>query len=839
MIYTNVYTYGNDILEMYIENGERKRRKVRYEPTLYVSSKKDTGYKTIHGDLVEPKTFDTIKIARDFIKTHKNIDNFPIYGIETFTYAYINDVYPDREFQGISQLNVLNLDIETESENGFPNPKIADQGILSVSMKLFGENHEFIVLGLGDYVPSQGTRYIKCADERAMLHKFVDVWQGLDPDVVTGWNVEQFDMTFLVNRIRRLLGQDMVKRLSPWGIVNGRSIPTLNGQKDDEPDVYEIVGITTLDYLNLYKKFTYSQQESYKLDNIAHVELGDRKLDYSDYDSLHQLYKEDYQRFMDYNVQDVALVERLDDKMKLVEQALTIAYDAGVNIIDSLTSVRMWDIIIHNFLMKDKIVVPPKIDDTFKDSKIEGAYVKDPQVGLHDWVVSFDLNSLYPHLIMQYNISPEMYAGQIDIVPTIDEILDGAYNNPKYRSLMETNNVTIGGSGAMFRTTEQGFLPKLMQSMYNDRVVWKKRMIKAKQAYQENPTKDLSNEIARCNNMQMAKKIQLNSAYGALANKYFRYFDTRYAESITLSGQLSIRWMEKEINKYLNKKLDTIGEDYVVAVDTDSLYLVLSALVDRMYPAGADTERVVEFLDKACAEILEPFIAKSYNQLAVYVNAFDQKMVMKREAIANKGIWTGKKRYILNMYDLEGVRFAEPTLKIMGLEAIKSSTPAKIKGYIKEAFKIMMNRGEEDLRAYIRSVESEFKTLEYEEVAFPRGCNNLHKWKSKTDIYAKGTPIHVRGALVYNNMLEELNLTNKFETVNDGDKIKFCYLKMPNPARENVISVPSNMPRQLGLTDYIDYDKQFQKSLKDPLEVICSAIGWELEKRATLESFFG
>tara|TARA_R110000868_G_scaffold9000_10_gene45669 strand:+ start:19118 stop:21592 length:2475 start_codon:yes stop_codon:yes gene_type:complete len=824
---------------MYIEDGVRKRRKVQYQPTLYVRSKKDTGYKTIHGELVEPLTFDSIHEARDFIKEHKNIGNFDIYGLEQFGYAYINEQYPNREFQGINQLNVLNIDIETESEAGFPSPKIADQGILSVSMKLFGPDHEFIVLGLGDYIPAEGTRYIKCVDERAMLHKFIQVWQGLDPDVVTGWNVEQFDMTFLVNRIRRLIGNDHVKMLSPWGIVNGRSIPTLNGMKDDEPDVYEIVGVTTLDYLNLYKKFTYSQQESYKLDNIAHVELGDRKLDYSEHETLHQLYKEDYQKFMDYNVKDVALVERIDDKMKLVEQALTIAYDAGVNIVDSLTSVRMWDIIIHNFLMQDNIVVPPKSDTTFKDSKIEGAYVKEPQVGMHDWVVSFDLNSLYPHLIMQYNISPEMYCGQIDVVPTIDEILNGLYDAPKYRDIMKQKEVTVGGSGAMYRTQEQGFLPKLMQNMYNDRVVWKKRMIAAKQQYQQTPTKELSNEIARCNNMQMAKKIQLNSAYGALANKYFRYFDTRYAESITLSGQLSIRWMEREINKYLNKTLKTTGEDYVIAVDTDSLYLVLDKLVDMVCPERDNPVKVVDFLDKACSEILEPFIAKSYEQLATYVNAFDQKMVMKREAIANKGIWTGKKRYILNMYDLEGVRFAEPTLKIMGLEAIKSSTPAKIKVYIKEAFKIMMNRGEADLRAYIHLIEAEFKTLEYEDVAFPRGCSNLTKWASSNDIYSKGTPIHVRGALIYNDMLKTMDLTNKFEAVKNGDKIKFCYLKLPNPSRENVISVPSTMPRQLGLTQYIDYDKQFEKALKDPLQVICSAIGWDLEKRATLDMFFG
>ena len=837
--YTNIYNYGNDILEMYVEDGERKRRKVKYEPTLFVNSTRQTGYRSIFGDQVEPKTFSSMKDARDFVKEHKGIKNFPIYGIEQFSYAYINETYPERDFD-VSAINVLNIDIETESDAGFPDPKKADQGILTITMKLFGKDKRFIALGMGDYVPDENTDYVKCASERDLLHKFLDIWQALDPDIVTGWNVEQFDMTFIVNRIHRLLSWESVKRLSPWSIVAGRAIPSATGATDkDEPDVYEIVGITTLDYLNLYRKFTYSQQESYKLDNIAHVELGERKLDYSEYESLHQLYKHDYQKFLDYNVKDVALVERLDDKMKLVEQALTIAYDAGVNIVDSLTSVRMWDIIIHNFLMKKRIVVPPKNDNAFKEEKIEGAYVKDPQVGMHNWVVSFDLNSLYPHLIMQYNISPEMYVGHIDVNPSVDEIIAGLYNDPKYRNVMEKQDVTICGSGAMYRTRSQGFLPKLMETMYNDRVVWKNRMIEAKKKYEKTPTKELENEIARCNNMQMAKKIQLNSAYGALANKFFRYFDTKYAESITRSGQLSIRYMEVEINKFLNKHLKTEGVDYVLAVDTDSLYLCLDGLVSHIYPDGAQTETVVKYLDKVCAEIFEPFIAESYKALSRYVNAYEQKMVMKREAIADKGIWTGKKRYILNVYDNEGVRYAEPKLKIMGLEAIKSSTPEVIKQYIKQAFRVIMDKGELDLRAYVSRVETEFRDLEFEDVAFPRGCSNMSKWQDRSSVYAKGTPIHVRGALIYNKLLEDKNLDKQYELVKDGDKIKFCYLKLPNPTRENVISVPSTLPRQLEIHRYIDYEKQFEKAFKDPLDSICKAIGWQMEKQATLEAFFG
>ena len=547
--YTNIYTHGNQILERYIEDGERKMRKVPYEPTLYVNSNKQTAYKTIHGKQVEPRPFDSIRDARDFIRDYGKTSNSPVYGMQQFAYAYINEEYPTRNFD-MDGFNILNFDIETVSDDGFPNIAEANKAILSVAFRLTGDKSIVIATpGSGKYEPGPGIDFIECKDEVALLYKFIDIWVAFDPDIITGWNIELFDVPYVCNRIENRLSKDALKRLSPWGMVNSRLIPTPQTRQIEEqggraePNAKDIIGVTVLDYLGLYRKFTYSQQESYSLDNIGFVELGEKKLDYSEYESLNELYKQNYQKFLDYNIKDVLLVERLDDKMKLIEQAVTIAQDAGVNIIDALTSVRMWDVIIHNFLMQKHIVVPPKVTGD-KDGKVEGAYVKDPQVGMHDWVVSFDLNSLYPHLIMQYNISPETFVRDIGFKPTIDDIIEGLYNDADLKDFMNKHNVTACGSGAMYTKNTQGFLPKLMENMYNDRVVWKKRMIKAKKAYEKAPTDDLVKEIARCNNMQMAKKIQLNSAYGALGNQYFRFFDTKYAESITLSGQLSIKWME-------------------------------------------------------------------------------------------------------------------------------------------------------------------------------------------------------------------------------------------------------------------------------------------------------
>jgi DNA polymerase elongation subunit (family B) len=397
----------------------------------------------------------------------------------------------------------------------------------------------------------------------------------------------------------------------------------------------------------------------------------------------------------------------------------------------------------------------------------------------------------------------------------------------------------VCANGAMYRKDVRGFLPELMDKMYGERVIFKKRMLKAKQQYEKTPTDALKKEIARCNNIQMAKKIALNSAYGAIGNQYFRYYKLANAEAITLSGQVSIRWIENKMNEYLNKLLSTEQEDYVIASDTDSIYLNLGPVVDKFFGAkSGDKAAVVALLDKICQEKLEPFIERSYQRLATYVNAYDQKMQMKRENIADRGIWTAKKRYILNVWNSEGVAYSEPKLKIMGIEAVKSSTPSACRDMIKSALKLMMSGTEEDVIEYIDKCRSEFKSLPPEDVSFPRSASDVQKYKGSSTIYVKGTPIHIRGALLYNHMIKEKKLTNKYSFIDNGEKIKFCYLTSPNPMRENVISFIQDFPKELDLNKYVDYELQFTKSFLDPLKAILDVIGWNVEKTVNLELFF-
>ena len=827
--YTNVQMIGDNFLVRGYDNGEYIQFREKYNPTLFVPSNKKTFYKTLEGEYVAPIKPGSVRDCRDFYKKYEEIDDFKIYGNERYIYQYISDKYPEEEIKfDIEKVRLLTVDIETRSENGFPDVETADQEILLISVQDYNTK-EITTWGVGSFKNRQeNVRYIQFNNEHDLLSSFIQWWMDNTPDVVTGWNIQLFDMPYITKRIDRLLGEKLARRLSPWGLVSEKEV-YIKGRRQV---YYDIGGITQLDYLDLYKKFTYKAQESYRLDYIAEVELGQKKLDHSEFDTFKDFYTNGWQKFVEYNIKDVELVDRLEDKMKLIELALTMAYDAKVNYNDVFYQVRMWDTIIYNYLKKKGIVIPQK-EQSDKSDKYAGAYVKEPIAGRYDWVVSFDLNSLYPHLIMQYNISPETIRETRHPEANVDRILNEEIDFQLYK------DSAVCANGAQYRKDKRGFLPELMEKMYNERVIFKNRMIDAKKKYEKTPTVALEKEIARCNNIQMAKKISLNSAYGAIGNQYFRYYKLANAEAITLSGQVSIRWIENKMNNYLNKILKTEDTDYVIASDTDSIYLNLGPLVDVIYKdREKNAEGIVSFLDKICEEKFEPFIDQSYKELAEYLNAYDQKMFMKRENIADRGIWTAKKRYILNVWDSEGVRYEQPKLKVMGIESVKSSTPSSCRNMLKDAFKIMMSGTEDDVIDYIDGCRQKFRTLPPEEISFPRSVSDVQKYKSHADIYIKGTPIHVRGALLFNHYVKEKKLTNKYSLIQNGEKIKFCYLKKPNIIHENVLSFIQDYPVELGLDKYIDYDLQFNKAFLEPLKIILDAIGWSVEKTANLESFF-
>jgi len=505
----------------------------------------------------------------------------------------------------------------------------------------------------------------------------------------------------------------------------------------------------------------------------------------------------------------------------------------------------MWDSLTYSYLLGKDIIVPPKeIQD--KDAAFEGAYVKEPQVGLHNWVASFDLNSLYPHLMMQYNISPETLIEPENYTTEMRDILSQGVTVDKLLKrqidISSLQNATITPNGQFFRTDIQGFLPKMMVEMYDDRKKFKKLMLQASQEYEnekdESKKYDIEKRVARYNNLQLAKKVSLNSAYGALGSQYFRFYDLRMALGVTTAGQLSIRWIEAKINQYMNKLLGT-ENDYVIASDTDSIYLRMGELVDKFVKDQTDKQKVISVMDKICEEKIQPYIDKSYQELADYVHAYDQKMQMKREGLSDKGVWTAKKRYILNVYNNEGVQYAEPHMKVMGLEMIKSSTPSAIREKMKAAIKLMMTGTEQQVQDFIAEFRKEFRTLPAEEISFPRGLNGLNTYSDPVMLFKKGTPIHVRGAIVYNHHLKQMNLTKKYPLIQEGEKLKFTYLKMPNHFKNDVVSFPGRIPKEFELDNYIDYDVQFDKAFLEPISVILKCMKWSAEKNNSLEDFFG
>ena len=828
--YTNVQLIGNQFLVRGVENGRRYEHRDEFFPTLFVKSKKNlkTKYKTLSGESVEAINPGTVRDCRDFYKKYEDIEGFEIYGNDRYIYQYISEKYPDDEIKfDISQIKLVTLDIETTSEQGFPDVQSCVEEILAITIQDY-TTKQIITWGSRPFENKQkNVTYNYCPNEYELLTSFINYWMQDVPDVITGWNIQLFDIPYICKRLQRVLGEKLMKRFSPWGLVSEGEVHIMGRTHT----VFDVGGVTQLDYLDLYKKYTFKAQESYRLDYIAQVELGQKKLDHSEFETFKDFYTNGWQKFIEYNIIDVELVDRLESKMKLIELALTMAYEAKVNYNDVFYQVRMWDTIIYNYLKKRNIVIPPK-NRSAKNEKYAGAYVKEPKPGKYDWVVSFDLNSLYPHLIMQYNISPETLRETRHPSSSVERILNQEVEdfNPDYATC---------ANGAQYRKDVRGFLPELMDKMYGDRVVFKKRMIQAKKDYEKAPSVALTKEIARCNNIQMAKKISLNSAYGAIGNQYFRYYKLANAEAITLSGQVSIRWIENKMNEKVNKILKTEGIDYVIASDTDSIYLHLGPLVDAVYEGREKTNKgVVGFLNKVCETEFEPFIESSYEALAEYVNAYDQKMFMKRENIADRGIWTAKKRYILNVWDSEGVRYEEPKLKMMGIEAVKSSTPAPCRKMIKDALQLMMSGTEDDVINFIENSRKEFKTLPPEDISFPRSASNVEKYKAHATIYAKGTPIHIRGALLYNHYVKKHKLDNKYSLIQNGEKIKFCYLKKPNIIHENIISFIQDFPHEIGLDKYIDYELQFNKAFLEPLKAILDAIGWNVEKTVNLESFF-
>ena len=847
LIYTNVLCKGNRILYRgYDSNFQRIQKSSNFAPSLFVPSQKESKWKSLEGENLEEINFPSINECRDFIKDYKDVSGVTLYGNDNYAYNFLQkheECHPS-----IDNLRIGYMDIETECENGFPSIELADQVLNAITIKTSYKNDSFDVFTFCTEKAEAVEKNHKVqfySTEKEMLNGFIAWWRQQDFDIITGWNINFFDIPYLVNRINKLMGKDAANDLSPWNYITSRKVIIMN----KENIAYEIAGIGILDYLDLYKKFTFVNRESYRLDYIATVELGEKKASFEGFNTIQDLYKKDFNKFIEYNYHDVLLIEKLEKKMKLLQLAVDLTYSCKVNFNDVFSQVRMWDCIIYYHLMKKNIVIPQRrIKDQDKNTQFTGAYVKEPIVGLHKWIVSFDLDSLYPSLIQLFNISPEtkMHFHAKDKV-SVDGILT---ENEEIVNLVESGkkrNSCMAANGIFFSTEKQGFLSELMEKMYEERKMYKKKMLECKARLKEEKQnlsseeiKQLEMDIVKYHNFQLVRKINLNSAFGTVGNQYFRHFDIDLAEAITLSGQLVIRWIEKELTQFLNNLCKTENEDYIVASDTDSVYICLDNVVQKfMNPDKNNTEKIITNIDKFCVDILTPFIQKKYDKIKTLLNCPVQKLNMKREVIADKGVWTAKKRYMLNVYMGEdNVLLSTPETKIMGIEVVRSSTPQCVRTNLKKCIEIILNKNEDELIRHVEEFKQKFSELPIEEISFPRACNDIQKYYDSSNIFKKSTPIAVKGALIYNNMMKKKKLTKKYSLIKDGEKVKFIYLKEPNTVGSKVISFLTVLPTEFGLHNSIDIDMQFEKSFLEPLKVITNCIGWQIEKTASLESLF-
>lgn len=856
--YTNVLSKDGKILYRGYEDGSRVKKKINFQPTLFKEAAKqfeDSTWVSLDGKKLREVQYASIKEAYQDKKMCEDL-KIPLWGNTRFVSQFIQKQFPGNILFQRDLIQVVSIDIETRSDNGFPNVETGDQEILSIALKNNKEDC-FHLWCMKAYDETNSSVKAKVevhqfVNEKAMLMDFLKWWFNPKntPDIVTGWNSRLFDVAYLYARIRGVLGEELALHLSPWKMCEEEKI-SFKG-RSREATFIDLLGISQLDYLDLFKKFTthtYGNQESYKLSHIAKVVLGDDKIQYDG--TLQELYDNDPQTFFNYNLKDVELIERFEDKLGLITLALTIAYIGGVNYIDTLGTTAIWDSIIYRDLCKRNVTIPAFIEER-KRVPYPGGYVKDVAVGKHNWVCSFDVNSMYPNLFVQYNMSPEtIIGGQGDITPGIDPdmLLSDKPFTPVHNNIMAAN-------GVHFRSDVQGVIPRLVDEIYNQRVSLKQSMLTEKKKLETLPKSDkearrqCEREISRLENHQIAVKILLNSLYGACGNIYFRYFDLRVAEGITLTGQTAIRAAEKAVNAFMNKTLKTEGKDYVIAIDTDSLYVSMDKLVQKF-----DPKNPCKFLDEFCKKAVEPVLEEAMQNLATKTFCPKNRMVMKREAIADRAIWTAKKHYILNVLNNEGVQYAEPKIKMMGIEAVKSSTPEICRDEMGNMFRLIMSGTEEDVKKALSEFRSKFMAMPVDEISFPRGISDIEKWmprnKKQLDepslfdeqvisnrIYEKGTPIHVRGALLYNNLVRKNRLTKKYPLIREGDKIKFVYLAEPNPIHENVISFPESLPKEFKLDNFVDREVQFEKTFLDPLDPIFKAIRMNPTKEVTLEQFF-
>lgn len=540
--------------------------------------------------------------------------------------------------------------------------------------------------------------------------------------------------------------------------------------------------------------------------------------------------------FCRYNIQDVLLVQKIDAKLNLLQIAIKMSYIAKVNYIDCLSPVKSWESYINNYLLGSRII-PPLLNPHAGAVEFPGAWVKIPKQGIQEWTMTVDASSLYPSIICQLNLSPETFVGMHEEYTCVQKFVDKEYDLDE----LKLNNYSIGANGAMFNKNKVGFLPILMTTLLEDRAKYKKRMIELKKQLNDENNVDitkLKNDIATYSNFEQALKLFLNSAFGSIGNSYFKFFDIRLASAITSTGQYALKHGERYMNNYFNDLFNTGDRDFIIYGDTDSIFFDMSEFINKFKPIGTVQEKV-DFIDSVCENKISKVLDKCYTELFEYTNGKVHKLFYKREAISSKCFFIARKKYAMLVENNEGVSYDPYYLKVMGLEIVRSSTPECVRDSLKKCVELVLTSDNDTIIQYISDIKADFMKRPIHEISFPKGINNIKKYDMESGMFRSGCPIQVRAAINHNRQVNRLKIRNIYPLIVDGDKIKFCYLRTPNPLHQNVIGFMDEFPEEFAVEKYVDYNLQFEKTFLCPLESILTSIGWVTERKANLFSFFG
>jgi len=832
-MYQNLY-YENKKRRVHIWDDELGYYTIPHKPYAYVKDRNGQ-HISLYGDKLKKVT-----------QFNPNTPNLFESDVPVETRVLVDKYAESEELSNNHRL--MNIDIEVEVTDGFPDHKKATNKITSIAIYLSStDTYYAFVLDEKDKLrlKSKDNIIIESFDNELELFKrFLQVYLEDEPTIITGWNIDTFDMPYLYSRIMVVAGKGAADLLSPIKIV----------EWNKHRKRYMFAGVSCLDYYSLYRLFTYTQLSSYRLDAVAEFELSENKIEYTG--TLNDLYENDIDKFVEYNIHDVRLVKRLNDKLDFIEMARGVCHVGHVPYEDVYFSSRYLEGAILVYLKNLGVVAPnkpPRPEKMDDGDKFAGAYVQPPQRGKHDWVFDLDITSMYPSVIMSLNISPETKIGKLSgwdakeymrgdkktYTLTSGDKEMGKLTESELKDFFDNNKVSVSSNGVLYRSDKKGLIPALLEKWFDTRVEYRKLMKKFGDAGDEQ-------KYTYFKSRQLIQKVVLNSLYGVLGLPVFRFYDLDNAEATTLTGQELIKFTKDIGNHFYNNELGT-KDDYCIYIDTDSVFYSALPLVKKRFPnIDYDSETMMSKRILDVADEMQTYLNKSYDYFGKkFLNLDKHRFEIKQELIAKSGLFIVKKRYGMKIINDNGVKVNK--LHVKGLDLVRSNFPKAMGELLKNVLEdILANVPKEKIDERIINFKDSMKLVDFDRIAMPTGVKNLKKYTAGKNgnftQFAKGSPAHVKAAINYNDLLGHFGCGKQYEQISEAQKIKWVYLKPNELAMESCGYKGYEDPPQIieFIKTYIDHKKMYAQMLEKKIMMFYETLKWDVpvNKKTSLERFF-